>query len=86
MLVKHGIAKGTGHNGVVNVPGTDRWYVVYHRHAIPNGSGFQREVCLARMEFNADGTIKPMDPLAPAFRPGSLGEPLLGGRGSLTPR
>jgi beta-xylosidase len=86
VLVKHGLAKGTGHNGVVNVPGTDRWYVVYHRHAIPNGSGFQREVCLARMEFNADGTIKPMDPLVPAFRPGSLGEPLLGGRGSLTPR
>ena len=57
--------KGTAHHSVVNVPGTDRWYIVYHRHAIPGGSGYQRETCLARMEFNPDGTIKPMDPLAP---------------------
>jgi hypothetical protein len=81
VLQKHGLAKGTGHNSVVNVPGTDRWYVAYHRHAIPNGSGFKRETCLARMEFNPDGTIKPIDPLVPAFPPGSAGEPLVNGKG-----
>lgn len=81
VLRKHGVAKGTGHHSVVNVPGTDRWYVAYHRHAIPNGSGYQRETCLARMEFNPDGTIKPMDPLVPAFPPGSDGEPLTNGKG-----
>ena len=41
----------------------DRWYVAYHRHAIPGGGGHKRQVCLARMEFDADGSIKPMDPL-----------------------
>ena len=76
VLAKNGLAKGTGHNGVVNVPGTDHWYVSYHRHAIPDGSGYIRQVCLARMEFNPDGTIKPMDPLAAAFPPGSRGEPI----------
>jgi beta-xylosidase len=76
VLAKNGLAKGTGHNGVVNVPGTDRWYVAYHRHAIPNGSGFIRQVCLARMEFNANGSIKPMDPMIPAFPTGSTGEPI----------
>lgn len=76
VLQKHGLAKGTGHHSVVNVPGTDRWYMAYHRHAIPNGSGFQREVCLARMNFNTDGTIQPVDPLEPAFPPGSVGEPV----------
>lgn len=85
VLAKHGAAKGTGHHGVVNVPGTDRWYVAYHRHAIPDGSGFKREVCLARMEFNPDGTIKPMDPLAPAFSAGSPGEPITDGKGTPEP-
>lgn len=81
VLRQHGPAKGTGHHSVVNVPGTDRWYAAYHRHAIPNGNGYQRETCLARMEFNPDGTIKPMDPMVPAFPPGSAGEPLVNGRG-----
>jgi hypothetical protein len=78
VLAKHGPAKGTAHNGVVNVPGTDRWYVSYHRHAVPGGSGYKRETCLVRMEFNPDGTIKPMDPLTTPFKPGDLGEPLAG--------
>lgn len=81
VLRQHGPAKGTGHHSVVQVPGTDRWYVAYHRHAIPNGNGYQRETCLARMEFNPDGTIKPIDPMVPAFPPGSIGEPISNGRG-----
>lgn len=81
VLRQHGAAKGTAHHSVVNVPGTDRWYVAYHRHAIPHGNGYTRETCLVRMEFNADGSIKPMDPLQPAFAPGDPGEPLVNGRG-----
>lgn len=76
VLQKHGNAVATAHHGVVNVPGTDRWYVAYHRHAVPGGSGYKRQVCLARMEFNADGTIKPMDPLVAPFQPGDKGEPI----------
>lgn len=81
VLRKHGLAKGTAHHSVVNVPGTDRWYVAYHRHAIPGGGGYQRETCLVKMEFNPDGTIKPMDPMIPAFAPGSVGEPIVNGKG-----
>jgi beta-xylosidase len=77
VLRKSGLVKGTGHHSVVNVPGTDRWYMVYHRHAIPGGSGYKRETCLARMEFNPDGSIRPIDPLAPVFPPGSPGEPVV---------
>jgi hypothetical protein len=76
VLRKSGPAKGTGHHSVVNVPGTDRWYAVYHRHAIPGGSGYKRETCLARMEFNPDGTIRPMDPMSAPFAPGDRGEPV----------
>jgi len=76
ILQKHAPAVGTGHHSVVQVPGTDHWYIFYHRHAIPNGNGYIRETCMARMEFDADGGIKPVDPLAPAFPIGSTGEPL----------
>jgi len=51
-------------------------------HAVPGGGGYKRQVCLVRMEFNPDGTIKPMDPLTTAFPPGSKGEPLTNGKGS----
>jgi beta-xylosidase len=66
ILQKRGRAVGTGHHSVVRVPGTDRWYIFYHRHAIPNGSGYIRETCLSEMEFGPDGRIKKIDPLAPA--------------------
>ena len=82
VLRKNGAAVGTAHHSVVNVPGTDRWYVAYHRHAIPGGSGFKRQTCLVRMEFNPDGAIKPMDPLTTPFRPGDNGEPIINGKGA----
>lgn len=81
VLQKNGAAVGTAHHSVVNVPGTDRWYVAYHRHALPEGGGYQRQTVLARMEFSASGAIKPMDPLQAPFRPGDVGEPLTNGKG-----
>ncbi|MFB9676410.1 family 43 glycosylhydrolase [Streptosporangium vulgare] len=54
--------KGTGHHSVVRAPGTDTWYVAYHRFAVPAGNGTNREVAVDRMEFNADGTIRPVVP------------------------
>ena len=81
VLQKNGTAVGTAHHSVVNVPGTDRWYVAYHRHAIPNGNGYQRETNLVRMEFGADGGILPMDPMTAPFKPGDAGEPIVNGAG-----
>jgi beta-xylosidase len=76
ILEKRGPVKGPGHNSVINIPGTDRWYIIYHRHAIPNGNGYTRETCLGRLQFNAAGGIDPVDPMAVVFPPGSPGEPL----------
>lgn len=59
---------GTGHNSVLQIPGTDEWHIVYHRFSRPNGidmgraAGYHREVCIDRLEFNADGTIKKVVP------------------------
>ncbi len=58
---------GPAHNAVLQLPGKDEWYMVYHRInanylAREKGPGFHRQVCIDRMEFNADGTIKPVTP------------------------
>lgn len=59
---------GPAHNSVLQIPGRDEWYIVYHRISndyllpTPNGPGFHRQVCIDRMEFNADGTIRRVVP------------------------
>ena len=52
------IATGAGHNSVINIPNTDQWFIVYHRRPIPNKGRDHRVVCIERLEFNEDGTIK----------------------------
>ncbi|GEC04294.1 hypothetical protein SSP24_19490 [Streptomyces spinoverrucosus] len=65
---------GTGHHSVVNTPGTDDWYIVYHRFGLngpgrPGGDGTHRETTIDRMEFAADGTILPVVPTLESIRP-----------------
>ncbi|WNG24631.1 family 43 glycosylhydrolase [Cystobacter fuscus] len=55
------IATGSGHNTVVNIPGTDDWYIFYHRHPLGDTDGNHRVLSYDRMYFNADGTIKPVE-------------------------
>ncbi|MBI9019344.1 MAG: glycoside hydrolase family 43 protein [Phycisphaerae bacterium] len=54
------IATGAGHNSVLNKPGSDDWYMVYHRRPIPNKGRDHRVTCIDRLFFNEDGTIKPV--------------------------
>lgn len=59
---------GTGHNSVLQIPGKDEWYIVYHRFRRPNAikmgwaAGYRREVCMDKLEFNEDGSIRPVTP------------------------
>jgi len=56
---------GTGHNSVLQVPGKDEWYIIYHRinkHSLNDGPGYHREVCIDKMEFNEDGSIRQVTP------------------------
>ena len=58
---------GTAHNSVLQIPGKDKWYIVYHRINPAyldkkDGPGFHREVCIDPMEFEKDGRIKPVTP------------------------
>lgn len=65
----------TGHNSTIQVPGKDEWYIVYHRFTYPKGiamgrsAGYNREVCMDKMNFNKDGSIKPVKPTHEGIRP-----------------
>ncbi|MDR6944761.1 family 43 glycosylhydrolase [Mucilaginibacter pocheonensis] len=58
----------TGHNSVLNIPGTHDWYIIYHRFNRPDGikmgeaAGYNREVCIDKLFFNKDGTIQEVKP------------------------
>lgn len=58
---------GTAHNSVLQLPGTDEWYIIYHRInkdyiSKDKGPGFHREVCIDKLEFDDNGNIKRTTP------------------------
>jgi GH43 family beta-xylosidase len=65
----------TGHNSVIQVPGKDEWYIVYHRFNYPKGitmgdaAGFNREVCIDKLEFDKDGNILLIKPTHEGIKP-----------------
>ncbi len=71
IILQKNVAAGiyaTGHNSVIQVPGKDEWYMVYHRFNYPNGiqlgrsAGYNREVCIDKLSFNTDGSIQSVIP------------------------
>jgi len=54
------IATGAGHHSVLQIPGKDQWYIVYHRRPLGDKEANHRVTCIDRMEFDADGLIKPV--------------------------
>ena len=54
------IATGAGHHSVINVPGTDEWYIVYHRRPLTETDRNARVTCIDRMYFDKNGFIKPV--------------------------
>ena len=50
----------TNHHSIINLNGD--WYIFYHNGALPGGGKNNRSVCLDRLYFNPDGTIKMVEP------------------------
>ncbi len=47
---------GTGHSSILNVAGTDDWYIAYHRFGIPpGGDGTHRETTIDRLDVGETG-------------------------------
>lgn len=54
------VATGAGHHSVVQVPGKDEWYIVYHRRPLGETDANHRVTCIDKMTFDADGKILPV--------------------------
>lgn len=54
------IATGAGHHSVFNPPGTNDWYIIYHRRPLGETDRNARVVCIDEMKFDADGLIAPV--------------------------
>ena len=66
---------GTGHNSAIQIPGTDDWYIVYHRFTLPKGidmgrpAGFHRETCIDKLSFDEEGNIVQVQPTLKGIQP-----------------
>lgn len=54
------IARGAGHHSVINEPGTDTWWIAYHRRPLSETKGDHRVLALDRLHFEPDGSIRPV--------------------------
>lgn len=54
------IATGAGHHSVIHVPGSEDYYIVYHRRPLNDTARDHRVTCIDRMTFDADGFINPV--------------------------
>lgn len=54
------IATGAGHHSLIQVPGKDEWYIVYHRRPLGKKGANERETCVDEIKFDADGKIIPV--------------------------
>ena len=54
------IARGAGHHSVIHTPGTEDYYIVYHRRPLDQTDRNAREVSIEKMLFDENGLIKPV--------------------------
>ncbi len=54
------IATGAGHHSVIQRPGRDEYYIVYHRRPLGETDANHRVVCIDRLEFDDAGLLKPV--------------------------
>ncbi len=54
------VATGAGHHSVIQVPGKNEWYIVYHRRPLGLTGANQRVTCIDQMFFDDQGFIQPI--------------------------
>jgi len=54
------IATGAGHHSVINIPGSNDWYIIYHRRPLTETDGNSRITCIEHLYFDEQGFIKPV--------------------------
>lgn len=54
------VATGAGHHSVIHPPGTDDYYIVYHRRPLGETHADHRATCIDRLFFDENGRIRPV--------------------------
>ncbi len=54
------VATGAGHHSVLHAPGSNKWYIVYHRRPLGETDRNHRVVCIDEMRFDEQGLITPV--------------------------
>lgn len=54
------VATSAGHHSVLHVPGSEDYYIVYHRRPLGDKARDHRATCIDRMTFDANGHILPV--------------------------
>jgi len=54
------VATGAGHHSVLHVPGSNKWYIVYHRRPLGETDGNHRVTCIDELLFDSKGFIQPV--------------------------
>ena len=54
------MATGAGHHSVWCVPGTEDYYIIYHRRPLDETAAEHRATCIDRMTFDEQGYINPV--------------------------
>ena len=54
------VATSAGHHSLLHAPGTDDYYIVYHRRPLNDNARDHRVTCIDKMTFDKDGFINPV--------------------------
>ena len=54
------VATGAGHHSAIQIPKTDKWFIIYHRRPLGETDGNHRVTCIDEMHFDEKGFIKPV--------------------------
>ncbi len=54
------IGRGAGHHSVLQIPGEDEYFIVYHRRPLEETDRNHRVTCIDKMEFDENGKILPV--------------------------
>jgi beta-xylosidase len=54
------VATGAGHHSVIHVPGTEEYFIVYHRRPIGVTERDHRVTCIDKLTFDDEGFINPV--------------------------
>jgi len=55
-----GVATGAGHHSVLHAPGSDMWYIVYHRRPLGETDRNHRVVSIDELHFDREGGLMPV--------------------------